>query len=110
VANPVALAASQLARLVEVWPISGMHPCSASFVKPVTASLAAAALTRWLERITPGGPLHPAVGFSVLVAAYAGGLITLGFNEEDRMVAGRVRQRLRRPGPHRCRLEQDRVA
>jgi O-antigen/teichoic acid export membrane protein len=106
VANSTALAALQLARLTEVWWITGMHPYSASLVKPVGAGLAAALLTWWLEDLA-GGRLHPVAALGVLLAGYGTGLIAFGFDADDRMVAGRVLRRLRRSRSEVRTLGQD---
>jgi O-antigen/teichoic acid export membrane protein len=110
VANSTALVALQLARLIEVWRITGMHPYSASFVKPVGAGLAAVLLTWWLDGIAADGRLHPVARLGVLVAAYAVGLVAFGFDADDRMVAGRVLRRLRRSRSGARAFEHDQAA
>lgn len=96
IANSVAVAALQIARVVEVYWITRMHPYSPTFLKPLGAGAAAALITNWAVRATPGGHLGALVSVVAMLAAYLAALVVLGFDEHDRMLVRRAVQRIRR--------------
>jgi O-antigen/teichoic acid export membrane protein len=86
-----------LLRLLQVLYLFRLFPYNWSFIKPLTAGLAAVAsyflVSVWLP---PGANLLNAVAVAVvMLAVYAGLLLLLGFSEQERAVLAHVRQRTR---------------
>ncbi len=82
-------------RVVEVYVLFRLIPYDISFVKPVLAGIAAwlVALTsaNWLPPMDPG--LQIILRMALLVGTYAGVLLLLGLDAEDRAILKRVRRR-----------------
>lgn len=97
VASAAARAAVNLFRLGQVFVLYRLLPYNWSFLKPVMAGLAALA-TGWIMRtwvLTQENLLSAAINVAVLVAVYAGAIVLLGLDEEDRAVLSRIGGRLK---------------
>jgi O-antigen/teichoic acid export membrane protein len=85
------------ARVVEAKLLVGVQPFGRSFLKPVTATLVAAAvLFAW--RLLPGGLAVEIAGVVVAAAVYLGVLRALGLDPEERHVWERIKARATRRG------------
>jgi len=95
-ASLAAVAINNLLRLIEVYILFRLLPYNVSFLKPVTAGLAALAAALALGRLLPAEAslLYAAVNVIILLAAYVGAILLLGLSEEDRSVLARLRGRL----------------
>jgi hypothetical protein len=83
------------ARVVEAKLLVGVQPFGRSFLKPVTATLVAAAvLLAW--RLVPGGLAVEIAGVVVAAAVYLGVLRALGLDPEERHVWERIKARATR--------------
>lgn len=95
-----------LLRLLEVFILFRMLPYSLSFLKPITAGLAAMLITLVAIRVLPpqASYSYVIIDAALLMAVYVAGIVVLGLSAEDRAVLGRLRRRtsaaLQRSGRH----------
>lgn len=87
------LASSNVVRATEVWVITRMHPYSPAFAKPLVAGAGAAAAVLVTRPLL--GSFAELVGLLVLAATYAGLMVALRFDPEDRAVAQQLLGRFR---------------
>jgi O-antigen/teichoic acid export membrane protein len=86
-----------IARVVEGKLLVGVQPFGRSYLKPVTATLAGAAVLFAWNAVGPGGTAGtPLVGIAVAGAVYALLLRLMGLDPEERLVLERIRARLLR--------------
>jgi O-antigen/teichoic acid export membrane protein len=86
------------ARVVEAWILVGVQPFGRTFLKPVTATVVAAAVVlAW--RLVPGeGTFVQLAGLAVAGGVYVVVLRRLGMDPEERAVLQRIRRRVLRRG------------
>lgn len=84
------LAVRNLTKVAEVWYLERLHPYSASFLKPLAASLVAAVGMLVVRTALPG---LAAIGVGVVVGtvAYGGALYALGIDSVDRRLYDQIR-------------------
>lgn len=98
IANAAAVALINFLRAAEVWFIMRMHAYDLSYFKPITAGVMASTAVFLGGRFLLG--TESAVKLlslaAVLVVVYIGLMIVMGLNEQDKIVVGAFRKRLRR--------------
>lgn len=99
VGSAVTLAGLQIARVVEVYWLTRMHPYSAGFAKPIAAGLAAAGVSRLGVPLLSSGGTGKLLSIAAFLATYVVVMVGLGIDGEDRLVLRRVLKRVRRSGP-----------
>lgn len=83
-------------RVVEVFILYRMLPYNLKFVKPIAAGLLALAVVQGMRLLQgPENIFYIAVDILVLIMVYGSGVLLLGLSTEDRMILGRVGQRLK---------------
>jgi O-antigen/teichoic acid export membrane protein len=95
-ATLVAVTATSLLGLAEVYVICRMLPYNLSFVKPLTAGLVGSLLAWGMGRLIPLEPslLRAALATTGLLAIYAAMILLQGLSQEDRMVLARTTRRV----------------
>jgi hypothetical protein len=94
-----------LLRVAEVGLLVGVGPYDRSWLKPIIAGIAAAAVGLGLSAALAdfGLVARAVVGIAALGVTYAGVLLALGLNDDDRLVLSRAGRRFRR---RRGRLQE----
>lgn len=97
-AYAISMGAVNFARMAELWILERVLPSWRAYVKPTVAGGLALGLGFGLKALLPvGSALWPAVGQGVVVvAAYAGLIVLLRLDDDDRDVIARARQKLLR--------------
>jgi hypothetical protein len=101
-----------LLRVAEVGLLVGVGPYDRSWLKPIIAGVASAAIGLGISTALAdfGLVARSVAGIAALGVTYAGVLLALGLNDDDRLVlsrAGRRFRRRRRPAPEPQVLESD---
>jgi O-antigen/teichoic acid export membrane protein len=100
VAAVAAIALVSGLRLIELYWLFRMHPFDRSLLKPVGATVAAAASGYAASQAlaSPSPIAEPLIGIGVIIVVYCAVLLALGIPESDRMVLERVLGRLGKRG------------
>lgn len=97
-ATGASVAVVNLARLLQIFFFMHMHPYTSSFLKPIVAAVVTlgtiVVARHWLPILD--APTGLPIALTVFGVCYAGALVTLGLDEEDREIVARVRARLTR--------------
>ncbi|HEY7876357.1 MAG TPA: oligosaccharide flippase family protein [Actinomycetota bacterium] len=86
-------AAVNLVRVLEAWLLVGVQPFGRSFLKPVLATLAGAAVLVASKPLTDGDTWMTFVGVAVAAVTYLGVLRALGLDPEETHVWNRIKAR-----------------
>jgi O-antigen/teichoic acid export membrane protein len=88
-----------LARVLEAKLLIGVQPFGRSFLKPVMATAAAAAVLLGWRALTGRGTIIELIGVGLAGAVYIGALLLFGLDDEERFVWERIKARtLKRAG------------
>ena len=97
VASTVSLTLVNLVRVLEVWVLDRLQPWRRDFYKPIAAGMAAGSWGLGLSLVFESPSIWSVLGQGMtIVAVYAGVLVALGFHDEDRLILGRIQNRLMR--------------
>ena len=82
--------------LIEVFILFRMHPYNTSFLKPVSAGLAALVTTSAVGQLLPSevNYIYFTASLITVLVVYGGLILLFGLSEEDRAVLARLRTRL----------------
>jgi len=82
--------------ILEIWILFRLLPYNKAFVKTLSAGLAAFAMAYLANQLLPvhEQPLYALVSLASLFAAYIGVYLGLGLAPEDRLLLGRLQQRI----------------
>jgi O-antigen/teichoic acid export membrane protein len=97
VASMASVTLVNLVRTLEVWILDRLQPWRRDFWKPAAAAIAAGAWGYSLRLIFEGHSIWSVVLQGIpVVLAYVGVLAMLGFHDDDRVILGRIRDKLTR--------------
>lgn len=91
------------ARVIEAKVLVGVQPFGRTFLKPVAATAAAAAVLGAVRIAAPDSDLAQIAGLAAAAAVYVGVLRALGLDPEERAVLDTIKDRVLRRGRARAR-------
>lgn len=93
--NGISLAAINVVRMLQVHRLLGIHPYNRSYLKLVAAGLVTLAGALYLRSVTPELGLAAIVGILVAtMGVFVGVIALLGIERDDRLILGRVVDKL----------------
>ncbi len=97
VANASGYFVLNFTRAVEIWLLMHIQAYDHGYLKPVAAALVSVAMVFLARWMIPGSEgLFVLIGLALAqVAVYVGCLLLLGLNEQDRMIIGVIKSRMR---------------